>query len=411
MAKDVLSTFKISTHKSSKCISTAQSLLTNSYEEFFDVVKYSTNLDKGENGTDDFGSKYVDSLGILNTSGPKYVTNKKFEMVPYCEIAPSYLISEILQNQLIKCPYFEPIVTGKGICYSFNSLDMKQNFANLWDTYFDLKLNTQQGNPTGCGPAHGLNFILNFFQPRDEKRKNRNFIVSITNPSNLFEISRENYTVRPGYHYTFKIMANEIVTTERFNGMDASTRNCFLPHENQNLKFAKIYSKSGCEFECARKYAVTKCNCVPWNIPRLANESTRFCTYNDSSCFEDTVKNFPATNCDCPSDCYGTYLSIFESTRPLEIPTCSEFSTKNYEYPSRVLCEICKNVIKFHRIKLTYDFILDLGLDPTKPDAFCNQFIKENVATVKVEMATRSIVRSVKDKRFNFVGQLSLLGK
>ena len=76
-----------------------------------------------------------------------------------------------------------------------------------------------------------------------------------------------------------------------------------------------------------------------------------------------------------------------------------------------MLCEICKNVIKFHRIKLTYDFILDIGLDPSKPDAFCNQFIKENVATVKVEMATRSIVRSVKDKRFNFVGQLSSLGK
>ena len=50
-------------------------------------------------------------------------------------------------------------------------------------------------------------------------------------------------------------------------------------------------------------------------------------------------------------------------------------------------------------------------LDPSNFDEFCNKFLKENVAVVKVEMATKSLTRSLKDKRFNFVSQLSSLGK
>ena len=116
---------------------------------------------------------------------------------------------------------------------------------NLWNNHFNLKLETQDFKPTGHGPVHGLNFVLNFFQPKLAGTKNTNFIVSISNPANLFEINREHYEIRPGNHYTFKIFANEIVTTDRFNDMDPISRNCFLPRENQNLEFVKVYSKSG----------------------------------------------------------------------------------------------------------------------------------------------------------------------
>jgi hypothetical protein len=44
-------------------------------------------------------------------------------------------------------------------------------------------------------------------------------------------------------------------------------------------------------------------------------------------------------------------------------------------------------------------------------ETFCNTFLTQNVALVKVEMATKSLTRSLKDKRFNFVSQLSSLGK
>ena len=43
--------------------------------------------------------------------------------------------------------------------------------------------------------------------------------------------------------------------------------------------------------------------------------------------------------------------------------------------------------------------------------SFCQKILSENIATVKIEMASKSIQRSVKDKRFNFSSQLSTLGK
>jgi hypothetical protein len=48
--------------------------------------------------------------------------------------------------------------------------------------------------------------------------------------------------------------------------------------------------------------------------------------------------------------------------------------------------------------------------DPNNLDGFCSKFVIENVALVKVEMVAKSLTRSVKDKRFNFVDQLSSLG-
>ena len=44
-------------------------------------------------------------------------------------------------------------------------------------------------------------------------------------------------------------------------------------------------------------------------------------------------------------------------------------------------------------------------------DELCIKIISENVATVKVEMATKSITKSVKDKRYNFTTQISSLGE
>jgi hypothetical protein len=62
-------------------------------------------------------------------------------------------------------------------------------------------------------------------------------------------------------------------------------------------------------------------------------------------------------------------------------------------------------------MRFKYESIVNNALDPGSVEKFCKKFLMENVALVKVEMATKSLTRSIKDKRFNFVSQLSSLGK
>ena len=69
------------------------------------------------------------------------------------------------------------------------------------------------------------------------------------------------------------------------------------------------------------------------------------------------------------------------------------YNKRRNSFPNKMLCELCKNVIKFHRIKFLYDHIILNEPDPNDIPTFCNKFLKENVALVKVEMATKSMTR------------------
>ena len=56
-----------------------------------------------------------------------------------------------------------------------------------------------------------------------------------------------------------------------------------------------------------------------------------------------------------------------------------------------------------------YNYIVRGLPDPTEMD-FCFHLLKNEVAIVKIEMATGSVIRSVKDKRITFESQLASLG-
>jgi hypothetical protein len=62
-------------------------------------------------------------------------------------------------------------------------------------------------------------------------------------------------------------------------------------------------------------------------------------------------------------------------------------------------------------MRFVYDNIMKGSPNPDNLDEFCNKFVHQNVAIVKIEMATKFITRSVKDERNSFVSQLSSIGK
>ena len=165
-----------------------------------------------------------------------------------------------------------------------------------WASTLDLGSGLGLVKPDGYGPYHGFNFVLNSFLPSRYSRSSKNFVLAITNENNPFEIYKQNFVIEPGFAYTFKIVANQIVTTDRFNALDKSVRNCNLPSETKNLNFTKVYSKSGCQYECAIRQAKEVCQCLPWFIPRMPDETLPFCNYEEQGEFAKELKSFSLTN-------------------------------------------------------------------------------------------------------------------
>ncbi len=103
----------------------------------------------------------------------------------------------------------------QGFCYTFNSLSVSELFKSsevvkTWNSNLNLKLNSNLVNPTGFGSANGFNFILNAHEPFSNHRSAKNFILSISNENNPFDIFEHNFLIEPGNFYTFKVLANQV---------------------------------------------------------------------------------------------------------------------------------------------------------------------------------------------------------
>jgi hypothetical protein len=100
------------------------------------------------------------------------------------------------------------------------------------------------------------------------------------------------------------------------------------------------------------------------------------------------------------------------SNKEIETPNgfCANDKLKR-KYPFTVFCRVCQMIIKSYRIRFLYEYYVNEGPNPDDFEEFCRKFVSENLALVKVEMASEAITRSIKEKRFNFVNKLSSLGE
>ena len=405
------------------CINTIEKLLKTSYETFIDVVKHSQfgNAFQTNESRSDFEVKYVNKSSILPIQPkivpPLFLTDQ-LGLLPFCNTSSKLSLSNLSAAEPTRCDIFEPFVTAKGLCYTFNSMSMAEIFRpsttlDIWNSILNLKQNSVLENPSGYGPSNGLNFVVNSFETSSSDRSSKNVLLSITNENNPFDIFKQNYFIEPGNSYTYTVLANQIITNERFEAMKPQERSCSLPNENGLQSLTNKYSKSACEYQCAIKHAIQECKCLPWNIPQSSNENLPFCDLNSNNCFDLTLNTFSTQDCGCPSDCFGTSFSVFESVIKIKNPInfCDKGNKKSSEFPYTVYCSICKKILKTQKIRFIYENAINGWPIPDLTDDFCNKFLRENIALVKVEMATKSITRSLKDQRTNFVSQLSSLGK
>jgi hypothetical protein len=128
--------------------------------------------------------------GVKNTMP---VISRNIGMIPYCSAES---IQKLSKDNSLSCYLFQPFLTPKGLCYTFNSNTMAEMFhqdtiPESWTTVFNLKPNSSIQKPVGYGPAHGLNFVLNMFTPYEDLRFSKNSIVSISNENNGFDIFKQ----------------------------------------------------------------------------------------------------------------------------------------------------------------------------------------------------------------------------
>jgi hypothetical protein len=106
--------------------------------------------------------------------------------------------------------------------------------------------------------------------------RSRNFLIGITSDKGNFDFNIQEFLVEPGFFYTFKILAKQIVTTANFESLDPGIRNCSLPHETGKSNLTLDYSQTRCEYECVIQNVSKECHCIPWNFPAPSYPNTRY---------------------------------------------------------------------------------------------------------------------------------------
>jgi hypothetical protein len=422
--------------KSSNCVNASTGILKQFPETFLEIIKHSflknslsTNAIKME-----FISIYEESLRtafrVEKIELPVHLSDQ-VEMISFCTKTSK---NQELQNNVTTtttCNSFNPILTSKGPCFTYNAFSMPQLYNKTgqlvnWINVFDHEtINILPSD--GYGPKKAFMFVLNSFDKYLEKSKSLNFMLTISNAYEPHLMMKNINVIQPGYVYTVKVIANQIVSTAALNNMNPTDRNCLLNNENGNLTFSKYYTKSTCEYECIAYQAVEECGCAPWYIPFFEDkpycdvqthcgfysdwDNKTICDVNEN-CFQSYLNNATTDQCNCPMECEGTDYSIIKSNQQLHLPQnfCTNEILKT-QYPFYVYCEMCEKIIQFHKIRLIYDYYISNKPNPDNINAFCHYFISNYTALVKIEMVSKSVMRSVRDKRFSLMSQVSQLGK
>jgi hypothetical protein len=422
--------------ETTNCINTSTKILKQFHKTFVEIVKHSVfknSLSEMENKME-YQSKYGESLQnefyVNNLEVPEHLY-KQLETICFCckTVKTKDLLND--EDKSITCDYFKPTLTSKGPCFTSNALSMQEIYKKTkhldnWNDAFD-KTKSSIFKNDASGPENGFNFVLNSFDKYLEASKSQSFLFSISNEYESDIMFKKSYTIMPGFRYTFRVMAKQIVSSEALNNVSPMDRNCLLKNENGHLNFSNFYTKSTCEYECVAYQAVEACGCAPWYIPFFEDKpycdvQTHCGFYSEyvygticdlrENCFENYLNNASTDQCKCPTDCEEMDYSIIKSNQPLHLPQnfCTDDNLK-IQYPFSVYCEICHKIIQFHKIRLVYDHYTSDKANPDDINAFCQYFISNYTALVKIEMVSKSVMRSIRDKRFSLLAQVSELGK
>ena len=235
------------------------------------------------------------------------------------------------------------------------------------------------------------------------------YTVGISGKSTFQDQKMSAYRIWPGYHTTIHVIPKLLETTRAFNELDLNTRQCKLPHENNEFNLFKKYSRIGCEIECASRKAKSFCKCLPWHYPNNFTELP-MCDIFGSYCFNEIMSNiihYKSCKADCVEDCQETSLTLWHNTVPLKIEELCYYNT----YFDKFVKKNFQKLFAFESYKL-----LVQGHNPSdlinslSNGTLCMTYVQNYVALVTVESPTKSVTKSHRDQRKFFIDKLGVIG-
>ncbi|KAK9883368.1 hypothetical protein WA026_001541 [Henosepilachna vigintioctopunctata] len=214
-------------------------------------------------------------------------------------------------NKHMNCTdLFKPIMTDEGICYSFNSFDVKDIYTekvpknpfdedkkvNTWDVddgYPKEVNNSVMEYPRRAKLAGALNSLTAvFFTKKDDIVYNcRDFVyqglkVSLHMASRIPRPSQVYFNVGLDKITSGIILPTLMSTSKSVKNTPPEVRNCFFSKERK-LAYFKYYSQNNCNMECNANYTKTVCGCVAYYMPRDAD--TPICGPRKMACLERSL--------------------------------------------------------------------------------------------------------------------------
>ena len=236
------------------------------------------------------------------------------------------------------------------------------------------------------------------------------YTLGISTKTDLIDQKRNIVNILPGFLTVIKVIPQLISTTNSFDKMAISTRNCKLSNEIEGLKLLNSYSKVGCEFECAVKKAVLVCKCMPWFYTNNFTD-TPICNSFSGYCFEHFISN--ETNykqCPnlCKEDCRGIPMTVVTNYVPINaVDLCKEGS-----FFKKQLTRSYRQHFAFENYKtlVTGDGQIPDLQDSMANGSLCLWFIEKFVGMVSVESPTNTVTKSAREPRVTFIDQLGTIG-
>jgi len=196
-------------------------------------------------------------------------------------------------------------------------------------------------------------------------------------------------------------MPSQIVSTPEFDQMSITERDCRLQEESEILTHFSNYTKSGCIFECAMDFAFQYCFCIPWSFPLTGHDESPICDIFGNVCFAEFFQkrvNDPE-GCHCLSECAKTTYTTFETQQHLS----------DYLESGIYFRDFVNNALSRFSLKFLKEHLINSGTAPYEK-GFVDNFIKSNVAIVKIEMVSDTITRTKRDRKVSLESQISALG-
>ena len=90
------------------------------------------------------------------------------------------------------------------------------------------KTNSSLVYPKGFGSAKGMYIILNSYESIGMQQQSNDFILSITNEYNAYDIVRQSFNLLPGNAYTFRVMASQVSILQSSYGDCMQKLACYI---------------------------------------------------------------------------------------------------------------------------------------------------------------------------------------